>query len=93
MKPRIFVGSSTKVIELAREVGKAIEGAGMTAAVWDTGAFPVGTTLLERIDSLGDEFQGPFCSSLRTYILSGTDTQPTNLSPTSCSNTATSAPD
>src|SRR4029077_20135036 len=26
--------------------------------VWDTGAFPVGSTLLERIDSLANEFEG-----------------------------------
>jgi hypothetical protein len=30
----------------------------MTPSVWDTGAFPVGSTLLERIDSLADEFDG-----------------------------------
>jgi hypothetical protein len=57
-KPRIFVGSSTEAIELARKVGTAIELAGMTPAVWDTGAFPAGSTLLERIDSFADEFEG-----------------------------------
>jgi hypothetical protein len=57
-KPRIFVGSSTEAIELARNVGAAIEAAGMTAVVWDTGAFPAGSTLLERIESFGDDFEG-----------------------------------
>ena len=57
-KPRIFIGSSTEAIELARKVGTAIEVAGMTPVVWDTGAFPAGSTLLERIDSLADEFAG-----------------------------------
>jgi hypothetical protein len=57
-KPRIFVGSSTEAIELAHKVAVTIEVAGMTPVVWDTGAFPVGSTLLERIDSLADDFQG-----------------------------------
>jgi hypothetical protein len=30
----------------------------MTSVVWDTSAFPVGSTLLERIESLADEFEG-----------------------------------
>jgi predicted nucleotide-binding protein len=30
----------------------------MTPVVWDIGAFPVGSTLLERIDSFADEFAG-----------------------------------
>jgi predicted nucleotide-binding protein len=30
----------------------------MTPVVWNTGAFPVGSTLLERIESLADEFEG-----------------------------------
>jgi Predicted nucleotide-binding protein containing TIR-like domain len=55
---RIFVGSSTEAIELARSVGVAIAAAGMTPIVWDTRAFPVGSTLLERIESLADEFEG-----------------------------------
>jgi hypothetical protein len=57
-KPQIFVGSSTEAIELARSVGAAIDAAGMTPVVWNTGAFPVGSTLLERIESLADEFEG-----------------------------------
>jgi hypothetical protein len=57
-KPRIFVGSSTEAIDLARSVGMAIEAAGMTPVVWDTGAFPVGSTLLERIESLAEDFEG-----------------------------------
>lgn len=57
-KPRIFVGSSTEAIELARNVGAAIDAAGMTPIVWDTGAFPVGNTLLERIESFADDFEG-----------------------------------
>jgi hypothetical protein len=36
----------------------AIETAGMTPVVWDTGAFPVGSTLLERIESLAEDFEG-----------------------------------
>jgi hypothetical protein len=36
----------------------AIEAAGMTPVVWDTGAFPVGSTLLERIESLAEDFEG-----------------------------------
>jgi CAP12/Pycsar effector protein, TIR domain len=58
MEPRIFVGSSSEAVELAREVGAAIDTAGMTAVVWDTGAFPVGSTLLERIESLAEEVEG-----------------------------------
>jgi CRP/FNR family transcriptional regulator, cyclic AMP receptor protein len=57
-KPRIFIGSSTEALQLAHKVGTAIEVAGMTPVVWDTGAFPVGSTLLERIDSFADEFVG-----------------------------------
>ena len=30
----------------------------MTSVVWDTGAFPAGSTLLERIESLADDFEG-----------------------------------
>jgi len=30
----------------------------MTPVVWNTGAFPVGSTLLERIESIADEFEG-----------------------------------
>jgi hypothetical protein len=30
----------------------------MTSVVWDTGAFPAGSTLLERIESFADEFEG-----------------------------------
>jgi len=30
----------------------------MTAVVWDTGAFPAGSTLLERIESFADDFEG-----------------------------------
>jgi hypothetical protein len=30
----------------------------MTPVVWSAGAFPVGSTLLERIESLADEFEG-----------------------------------
>jgi Predicted nucleotide-binding protein containing TIR-like domain len=55
---RIFVGSSTEAIGLARSVGVAIAAAGMTPIVWDTRAFPVGSTLLERIEGLADEFEG-----------------------------------
>jgi hypothetical protein len=58
MKPRIFVGSSSEGLELARKVGAAIDKAGMTAVVWDTSAFPVGSTLLERIESLAEEVEG-----------------------------------
>jgi hypothetical protein len=58
VQPRIFVGSSTEAIELARSIGVAIETAGMTPVVWDTGAFPVGSTLLERIESLAEDFEG-----------------------------------
>lgn len=57
-KPRIFVGSSTEAVELARNVGAAIDAAGMTSVVWDTGAFPAGSTLLERIESFADDFEG-----------------------------------
>jgi hypothetical protein len=57
-KPRIFIGSSTEAIELPRKVGTAIEVAGMTPVVWDTGAFPVGSTLLERIDSFAASSRG-----------------------------------
>jgi predicted nucleotide-binding protein len=44
--------------ELARNVGAAIDAAGMTPIVWDTGAFPVDSTLLERIESFADDFEG-----------------------------------
>jgi len=57
-KPRIFVGSSSEAVELARKIGAAIDKAGMTAVVWDTSAFPVGSTLLERIESLAEEVEG-----------------------------------
>ena len=57
-KPRIFVGSSSEAVELARGVGGAIDAAGMTSVVWDTGAFPAGSTLLERIESFADDFEG-----------------------------------
>jgi len=57
-KPRIFVGSSTEAIDLARKVGAAVDAAGMTSVVWDTGAFPAGSTLLERIESFADDFEG-----------------------------------
>jgi hypothetical protein len=57
-KPRIFVGSSSQAIELARQVAAAIDKAGMTAIVWDNGVFPVGSTLLERIESLAEEVEG-----------------------------------
>ena len=30
----------------------------MTSVVWDTGAFPAGSTLLERIESFADDFEG-----------------------------------
>jgi CAP12/Pycsar effector protein, TIR domain len=39
-------------------MGAAIDAAGMTSVVWDTGAFPVGSTLLERIESFADDFEG-----------------------------------
>ena len=57
-RPRIFVGSSSEAVRLARTVGAAIEDAGMSAVVWDTSAFPVGSTLLERIESLAGEVEG-----------------------------------
>jgi len=52
------VGSSTEAVELARKVAGVVEEAGMIPAVWDTGTFPVGSTLLERIDGLAYEFDG-----------------------------------
>src|SRR4051794_26062737 len=57
-RPKIFVGSSTEAVELARKVAGVVEEAGMIPAVWDTGTFPVGSTLLERIDGLAYEFDG-----------------------------------
>jgi hypothetical protein len=57
-KPRIFVGSSSEAAWLARRVGAAIERADRVAVIWDTSAFPVGSTLLERIESLADEVEG-----------------------------------
>lgn len=43
---------------MARSIGAAIDAAGMTSVVWDTGAFPAGSTLLERIESFADDFVG-----------------------------------
>jgi len=30
----------------------------MTSVVWDTDVFPAGSTLLERIESFADDFEG-----------------------------------
>ena len=43
---------------MARSIGAAIDAAGMTSVVWDTGAFTAGSTLLERIESFADDFDG-----------------------------------
>ncbi len=54
----IFVGSSGEATKLAAKIASAIAGAGMSPVVWNTGAFPVGQTLLERIENLPYEFDG-----------------------------------
>jgi Predicted nucleotide-binding protein containing TIR-like domain len=58
MEPRIFIGSSAEAIGLALKVATAIENAGMTPVVWDAGTFRAGSTLLERIESFAEEFEG-----------------------------------
>jgi Predicted nucleotide-binding protein containing TIR-like domain len=55
---RIFVGSSIEALELARKVAAALAEIGSSPVVWDTDAFPAGSTLLERIETLADEFDG-----------------------------------
>ena len=54
----IFVGSSGEATKLAAKIASAIAAAGMSPVVWNTGAFPVGQTLLERIENLPYEFDG-----------------------------------
>ena len=55
MKSRVFIGSSGEAIGLAHKIASAIEEAAMIPLVWDTDAFPVGSTLLEQIESLAEE--------------------------------------
>lgn len=58
MGSRVFIGSSTEALGLARMLGSALRPLGVTPVVWENDAFPAGNTLLERIESLAEEFDG-----------------------------------
>ena len=57
-KLRIFIGSSSEAIDLARHAETIISGAGMTATRWDGAAFAPGRTLLEQIEDLPFDYDG-----------------------------------
>ncbi len=57
IKKRIFIGSSSEALKMARLLGKVIEKAGMEPLVWDT-LFPPNVTLLEGIEKLPGDVDG-----------------------------------
>ena len=55
---KIFIGSSSEALEVAKLVASAIKEADMEPVIWDSGAFVLGMTLLETIESLPFDCHG-----------------------------------
>jgi hypothetical protein len=55
---RIFIGSSSESLEVAKLVASVIEEAGMEPIIWNRNAFVLGMTLLETIERLPFDYHG-----------------------------------